>query len=364
MYKKILHILPEPSVGGMELVAIKLAAFITDVDHVFCFLYQKNNSEILDLLKKKGFSYYILDKKDGIDFFLIKKIYFICRKEKINIIHCRNFSSSLYGSLSKTLNTKVKIISDIRGIDNINRRVIILKLLTNMHLINKLICVSNDIKNKMLDFGFNKRKVEFIANGVDLTLFNRSVPKKEDRCKYKLPLNKIIIGTVGRLEKVKNYSFLIKVFANLSCTFDNVHLVIVGEGSERSYLRNLSQKYKTDESVTFLGYQEDIPSVMNCFDVFVSTSLSEGMSNVIMEAMASKLTVIATNVGGTPELIEDGESGLLFKSGSEIELFSLFKKIIESTDLRVHIGKNAYEKIEKNYSFQATAKKYIAAYSF
>jgi len=362
--KKILHVLPEPSVGGMELVAIKLASFISEVDHYFCFLYQKNDDfEILNILADKGFKSYVLGKKDGLDFSVVKKIYSLCRKEGIDIIHCRNFSTTLYGSLSRVFNKKIKLITDIRGVEFAARRTMAFKLLSKVHLIDRLIGVSEDIKNAMLKSGINKQVVDFIPNGVDLNLFRGERSKIEDRHKYGLSPAKIIIGSVGRLEKIKNFPLLVRSFAKLTSKFHNIHLVIVGDGSQRSELEKMSNEYNVENSITFLGYQNDIPTIMNLFDVFVSSSLSEGMSNVIMEAMASRLAVVATNVGGTPELIKHRQTGLLFKPDYEMELISFLEEVVMDSDLRGQLGQNAFEKIGSHYSLEVTAKKYLELYN-
>ena len=239
--KKILHILPEPSIGGMELVAVKLACTISEMDHVFCFLYQRGNSEILDILSENNLTAYVLDKKDGLDFSLVRKIIVICRDENINIIHCRNFSATLYGCLSNLFYRKIKLISDVRGVEFKGRRLMAYKLLSRMNLISRFLAVSNDIKKIMINRGIEKNLVECIPNGVDLTLFAKKMSKIEFRHKYELPYSKIIIGVVGRLEKIKNYPLVIKAFAKLCLNFKNIHLVVVGEGSQHSELTQLAE---------------------------------------------------------------------------------------------------------------------------
>src|SRR5207245_9607258 len=122
------------------------------------------------------------------------------------------------------------------------------------------------------------------------------------------------VGTVGRWEAVKNQTCLVQAFARLAGTHPAMFLVIAGEGRCRSSLEDLARQSNVASRVRFLGERSDLPRLLQAMDVFVLPSVAEGMSNTLLEAMASGLPIVATRVGGSPEVVADGINGLLVES--------------------------------------------------
>ena len=172
----------------------------------------------------------------------------------------------------------------------------------------------------------NSIKIHKIENGIDTRYFS-PIPKNKNLLnELKISENHFIIGNIARLAPVKDHVTLIKTFDIARKIYPNMRLVIVSDGPEKSNLEALINELNLSENVMLLGFRRDIREMFSIVDMFVLSSISEGTSITILEAMAAGKPVIATNVGGTPNLVEDGKTGFLV---SPSELLLLGRKIIE-----------------------------------
>ena len=188
----------------------------------------------------------------------------------------------------------------------------------------------------------------------------------ENKAKSKTALGflpeEIIIGAVGRLDPVKDYTTLIKAFASLTNSYKNIKLMIIGNGPEEDNLRKCVEHAGIKDRVAFLGRKDNVNEILKAMDIFVLPSLAEGISNTILEAFASGLPVISTNVGGNPELVRDKETGFLFQSGDVEGLTMLLRKYIESSKLMAIHGKAARKKALEEFSLDGMARSYENLY--
>ncbi|MFB6344559.1 MAG: glycosyltransferase, partial [bacterium] len=165
-----------------------------------------------------------------------------------------------------------------------------------------------------------------------------------------------------RLIEQKGHSDLLRTFRDLTEEHDHVHLVVVGDGPLEDELKTLAEDYSIDDSVTFTGFRSDVASIMQSFDAFVHPSLWEGFGLVFLEAMAVKLPVVATNVSAIPEIVVDGETGLLVPPESPDELRNALEKIVTSKDRREELGNNGYNRLTEEFSEQAMVDKHLKFY--
>ncbi|MEJ5349165.1 MAG: glycosyltransferase [Desulfosoma sp.] len=185
------------------------------------------------------------------------------------------------------------------------RRVFLRRLFSRW--VREYTCVSRQIKEWLQNKVKVHRPINQIYNGVDTQKYKPSENVKDQRRRLNLPIDQYIIGTVGRLDPIKNHATLLNAFLKIRYEIPGSILLVVGEGSERIRLEKAAP-----DGVVFLGNRLDVPELLRCLDVFVLPSLNEGISNTILEAMATGLAVVATNVGGNPELVQDGVNGTLF----------------------------------------------------
>jgi glycosyltransferase involved in cell wall biosynthesis len=168
---------------------------------------------------------------------------------------------------------------------------------------------------------------------------------------------------VGNLLPVKNQLTLLESVAGLSGVDRNWRLLLVGEGSERPKLEAFVDVHpEWRQQVLFLGSTSHVPELLRAMDVFVLPSVAEGISNALLEAMASGLPVIATSVGGNPEVVVDRESGLLFSPYDANALAQYLREVRANRDLRFQLGRRALERVREKFSIDSMVRRYADLY--
>jgi sugar transferase (PEP-CTERM/EpsH1 system associated) len=207
-------------------------------------------------------------------------------------------------------------------------------------------------------------RIGVLPNGVDTSRFRRNSQEREE-VRRSLGLNEhcIVIGSVGRLVPIKDHPTFLKAAGNLVKRGISVHILLAGSGPELSNDQQLvNSSADLSGRVTFVGSSIDVPVLLNALDVFVLASLREGMSNTILEAMASSLPVVATNVGGNPELIVDGCCGLLFAPGDVSNLSERLQQLSVDSNLRQRLGRAARNRVVEQFSLEAMINNYRNLY--
>lgn len=183
-------------------------------------------------------------------------------------------------------------------------------------------------------------RVEVLHNGVDTAALDpaRCARRREVRRELGVSEAGLLVTAVGRLAAVKNYPLLLRAFAQALRVLPEATLAVVGEGGELGSLKALSEGLNIGDRVRFTGFRKDIPEVLHASDLFVHTSLMEGLPNAVLEAMAMGRPVVATDVGGVPELVAHGETGLLTPSGDEAALTKALLYLLNAPDARRRMG--------------------------
>jgi len=207
-------------------------------------------------------------------------------------------------------------------------------------------------------------RIGVLRNGVDTSRFApRPGERQENRRRLGLAGNEIVVGTVARMVSIKDHATLLQAAEILAGRGVPVHLLLVGSGPELSrHQEFVAASPRLSGRVTFVGSATDVPALLNAMDVFVLPSLSEGMSNTLLEAMASGLPVVATRVGGNPELIEDERSGWLFKPGDVADLAARLERLAMDSDLRHLMGQDARRRVVQHFSLEGMINGYRNLY--
>lgn len=197
---------------------------------------------------------------------------------------------------------------------------------------------------------YTDKKVMTIPFGVDTEVFKSRKDEKQEA---------LTVGIVKSLEEVYGVSYLIEAFAEVCGKYGNMKLLIAGSGPLRQSLEQLCQKLHIEDRVLFLGKipNREIPSVLNRMDIFVMPSLSESFGVSILEAEACEIPVIATEVGGIPEVVHDGKTGFLVKPGDVKGISSKLELLIENSSLREEMGKYGRKYVEENYDWKDCVEK-------
>ncbi len=363
---RILHVFHSFNMGGLENGVVNLInRSDPDIfDHQICCLSITGTAE--SRLEKKV-PIFEMNKCDGHDWKMMYRLFKLMKDQKPHIVHTRNWGSVDAIIPAKLAGVSIVIHSehgwnndDPRG-KNIKRR-IARKFLS--YLVDHFIAVSDDIKNWMVQsVGISTKKISVIINGVDTKKFHKG-DKVSVKSAFGFSSNDFIIGTVGRLSPIKNQLILLKAFSKLDHKQKSFRLVLVGDGPEKNRLKELKGKLPWGERIFFLGLRNDINQILQMFDVFVLPSKSEGICNTILEAMASGLPVIATHVGGNPELVVDNLTGFLIPSNDPDILSATLKRYIDGKDgLIIYQGNNARQRAVNKFSLEKMVSGYEKIYT-
>ncbi len=307
-----------------------------------------------------------LNKKPGNDPSLIYKLARYFREHKIDIVHTHSWGTLVEGVLAARLAGVPKIIHGEHGtfpkgfphrtIQNIFFR-----------RCDQVLSVSGELADKLAEVtGYPRAKIKTIYNGVDTAVFHRDA---EMRRQYRQEnLNNpdtLWIGTVGRTVKVKNQQLLVRAAQQLKKEKRSFLITIVGDSrlnSLRPQLEKLAQDLDVKEHIQFAGIRKDVAGFLNGFDIFALPSLSEGCSNVIQEAMTCGLPVVASRVGGNPELVNHEQTGILFESDNVEQLSAALGRLIDEPEFRKKMSQGAAQHAAGHFALEKMKENYQDVY--
>jgi glycosyltransferase involved in cell wall biosynthesis len=228
-----------------------------------------------------------------------------------------------------------------------------------MRSATKMIAISHEIEKELVQHGFARNKIEFIPYGVDTVLFFPKDGKLNSTGTYTFP--KAIF--TGRLVKEKGLEYLILAWKEVMECFPSAELLIVGDGPLREPLQQQCRELGIQSNVRFLGMRSNVQAYLQQADLYVSSSISEGLSNSILEAMACGLPVVGTKISGTSDLINHGVNGLLVEPAKVEDLSKTILHVLRNPDLAERLGVAAAQTIREKYSINRIADAMIELYA-
>lgn len=362
--KNIVHIITELSLGGAQKSTLTLINCINNektYKHILISAIPKDkqNSFLSDFIQIKDLSILLFKSLQRninpfIDALCLCNMIFTLKKISPKTVHTHSSKAGVLGRLAAYFSRTEKIIHTVHGFPfNDYQNVFIKKLfiflerfcaLLSTHII--FISQSDFNKAKELKIGNSKKNI-LIRDFINLKNF-KEVYNKKNVIALHAP---ITIGTLSCLKKQKGLKYLFTALRILKDKGLNVRLLIAGDGIEKSNLKELAKKLNMEENITFLGWKKDTSALFYDFNIFVLSSLWEGLPIAIAESMASGTPVIAPRINGIPELIKDNKTGLLFKATSYQELSAKIELLINNKFLYEKLQKKAYNYIIKNSEF-------------
>jgi sugar transferase (PEP-CTERM/EpsH1 system associated) len=371
-YKPLIaHVLFRLGTGGLENGIVNLINTLPDEKYRHAVICMTDYTDFRNRIKNNTVQVYSLNKKPGQDFAVYLRLWRLLRKIKPDILHTRNLSA-LQAQLSGRLaGVKCRVHGEHgRDIDDVygnNWRYVFLRRLFRP-LVQQYIPMSKDLEEWLVkQIKVPLTKISQVYNGVDINRFNVNEAKPLSLLpnEFRAP-ELLLIGTVGRLDPVKDQLTLIQAFIHLIKSSPElgaqVRLIIVGDGVLLLVLQALAREANVDHLIWFAGERDDVADIMQTLDLFVLPSINEGISNTILEAMASSLPVIATEVGGNPELVVEGQTGYLVSKQDPIAMSVAFKRyLLQSELLKLH-GKAGRSRVVSTFSLDRMMADYMAIY--
>lgn len=297
------------------------------------------------------------------DLRVLPALYRVCRRLRPAIWQGHDYKTNLLGLLLSRV-CPVRLVSMVHGWTVIGGRVHFYYRLDRLWLrhYERVICVSEDLRTECLRWGVRPERCVVIENAVDLSEYSRQLRPEEAKRQLGLDAHLWVVGNVGRLSPEKGLAGLVEATAELTRQGLPVHLVLVGDGPQRAELEALARQRDIAERVHWVGYQADPRPWYEAMDVFVSNSLREGLPNVLLEAMALEVPVVATRIAGVARLIEPEGNALLIEPGDQAALVAALRRLHADAPLRKCLTKAARKTIETRYSFSARMGKVACVY--
>lgn len=304
---------------------------------------------------------FALHKNPGRDVRAFIRLVMLLRRLRPAIVHSRNWAT--FDAIPAAWTARVPVVvhgehgRDISDPAGENRRRNRLRRAFSP-LVDRYVAVSADLSLWLTEkVSIPAHKVATIPNGVDSARFG-GVGRSDARRRLGIPADHVVVGTVGRLDPVKDQASLVKAFAALRPARPGALLVIAGDGPCRAELTHLISGLGLENHVLLLGERQDIPELMAAMDLFVLPSIAEGMSNTVLEAMATGLPVVATRIGGNPELVEDGLTGRLVPPLDIAGLAAAIDGYLDDAHLRALHGKASRHRAVERFDLAVMARAY------
>jgi sugar transferase (PEP-CTERM/EpsH1 system associated) len=362
---RILHVVDNLGIGGTELCLANLIERTSDrIEHAVCSVRESGATAVR--LQAQGIRIIELRKAPGNDWSLPLRFARLCRDVAPDIVHTRNWGSidAIVGARLARVPVVIhgehgRDVTDPNGTNrrrNRTRRVL-------SAFVDRMVAVSDQLGRWLVDdVHIRASKVRVLKNGVDAQRFEPCGDRAARRASHGYAADDIVVGTVGRLDPVKNQAALIEMLEALRATQPRLRLVIAGDGPERNTLARQVDGARLGDRASLLGQRDDIPDVMRTFDIFVLPSLGEGMCNTILEAMAAGLPVVATSVGGNPELVADGVTGTLVPPRDADALASAVTRYAADERLRAEHGAAGRRRVLAEFTLERMAERYMDLY--
>ena len=228
--------------------------------------------------------------------------------------------------------------------------------------IDTLIAISDGVKRVLVQGGIDPHKIAVVPSGIDFSFYQGDMPRDFLQKECGFDPSDYLVGIVAQLEDHKGHRYLIEAANILREKTRKLKIVIVGEGSLRLELTKQAQSLNVKDVVYFMGFRSDIPRILASLDLFVLSSHLEGLGSSIMDAMACRLPVVATRAGGIPELVKNGETGLLVPPRNPEALAEAILTLYHDKRLASRLAKAGYDYVHRSFSAEAMAAKTIAVY--
>lgn len=228
--------------------------------------------------------------------------------------------------------------------------------------VDVIIAISEGVKDVLIKGGISPLVIEVIPSGIDFSPFEAVKSRDFLRREFRFEREDFLVGIVAALEDHKGHTYLIEAARTIKLRAPKVKIIVVGKGSLEMELDQQARELRVEDLVFFLGFREDIPRILASLDLFVLSSHLEGLGTSIMDAMASKLPVVATEVGGIPEVVAHNETGLLVPPRNPGALAEAILRLYHDKSLAARLGKRGYEVVHEKFSAEAMARRVIAIY--
>ena len=346
--------------GGSERVACDLAMRLdrSRVRSSVCAL--DVGGPLAAELEAAGIAAHVTGRRPGRDARLIGTLYRLFRREQVDVVQTHHLTQLIYGALGARLAgaTLVHVEHETFSLRSARAR---RRLRALSFFCDRVVAVGEAIRDFLVgEVRIARPRVALIRNGIDLARYRPG--RRDFRRRIGLPVTERWIGQIARLEEEKDQATLLRAFASVRARHADTRLVLVGDGSLRASLEELARSLGVEAAVSFLGARSDVADLLPELDVFVLSSIREGLPLALLEAMACGVPVVATAIGNVPRVVRDGVNGDLVPPADERALAAAVGRTLDSPDRASALGAAARAWVAQEYGLDATVRRYQELY--
>ena len=367
----VVHVIHRLAIGGLENGLVNLLNHGLASRYRHAIICMTDFTDFRDRIEDANVEVFAIHRKEGRDWGAQWRLFELIRRLKPAIVHSRGLSGldSMLPALINGVPARIhgEHGRDMGDLDGSNRKG---QWIRRLHrpLVSHYIALSRDLESYLeTKVGVPSQRITQIYNGVNCHDFRPASGERELLPETDFaPKGTVVIGTVGRMQPVKDQVNLTRAFIHLVAILpqekSRLRLVMVGDGSLRAECEALVTQAGLRHLAWLPGARDDVAALMRGMDIFVLPSLAEGISNTILEAMASGLPIIATAVGGNPELVEDGVTGRLVPAANPVALAEAIKPYVIDGELARHHGHANRRTAQARFSMEAMVNSYMQVY--
>jgi glycosyltransferase involved in cell wall biosynthesis len=305
-----------------------------------------------------------LHRQPGFRPSLGRRIAQLAREMDVHVIHSHHFSPFVYGSIAALHNRRIGLIYTEHG------RLSDAPPSAKRKLVNAVLsrtagpsfAVAHDLRRHMIAEGFKASKLGVVHNGIDIGPVPDAAARDAARRMLGVAADAVLIGTVARLDPVKDLRTLIEAVVRAATRVPALQLVIVGDGPEQELLQRAARELGAGDRVRFFGYSAHVRALLPGFDIYANSSVSEGVSLTILEAMAAAVPVVATRVGGTPEVVIEVTTGRMVGARAPAEMAAALIGLSTSPADRLALGRAGRAHVESAFTIDRMVEDYAREY--
>lgn len=347
----VVHVVGQLDMGGMEKLLVEFARHADRDRFDLHFISLGKRGILSDEIEALGWPVTVLETKPGLRPWLVIRLARLFRRLRADMVHTHNSKPLLYAGPAAKLARVRRVIHTRHGQRFGASRRATAAFRLGALTANPVVCVSHDSARIAEEEGISPRRIRMIWNGIDVDRFHPNVLAESGP-----------VVAIGRLSPEKDFATLVRA-AGIAARQDPTFLLdVAGDGVCMVELKRLVCELKLECTVHLLGQVRDIPSLLARGSVFALSSLTEGVSLTILEAMATGLPVVATRVGGNPEVIADGETGLLVPPGDPASLAAALLALRRDPARRRHMGEAGRARVEAHFDVRKMVAAYEAMY--
>lgn len=312
--------------------------------------------------RQQGCPFYEIGEAGALDPRSVRALLQLCRKLRVAVWHGHDYKANALGLLLRRF-WPMKLVTTVHGWTWETRRTRLYYHMDNFCLprYDQIITVNSKLRDHCLTRGIAPEKVTMIANGIEPEEYRREQEAATVRRELGVPAGALVVGVVGRFSPEKGVDRAIDVLADLRGQHQELELHLVGDGPECARLQKLARKLKVEAAVRFWGWQQRSQRFYEMMDVLLLPSHTEGLPNVVLEAMAMGVAVAGTDVGGVREVLDDGRCGVVL-TGEAPTWGRQIAPLLVSAPRRAELARRARQRVEEHYSFRGRIEKLMRIY--